>query len=178
MEERNISYPIKYALLAMIEPSSWELGLNELELEYEICGYIVSKVYLMGINTKILCDGSSRICYEVVYPYKSDKDLEMRNIPKFNLDGECYNYDKVLNVYDTFEEAKEVSEQCNHVLRRKYISNISLTDCDWKLKLINKQKDFDSRLDNYKIFEKSILERTQDMGNVEVNCTLQRKLKI
>ena len=173
MEDRYVNYPIKYALLSMGEYE----GLNGGEQNYNVCGYIVSKIYLTGTKIRYLSDGSYNIKYEVVFPYKSFDDLEKRNVPKFNLSGECYNFDTVLEIFDDINDAFERANELNYLLMRKYISNISLLDSNWKFNLINRQNDFNNRLKDYRMLEQIILEKSKDMENIENIEGFTQKIK-
>ena len=46
------NYPIKYAAMPIIEQTGWYPGLHELEREYGIVCYIVSKCYVVGREEK------------------------------------------------------------------------------------------------------------------------------
>ena len=47
------NYPIKYAVMPIVEQTGWYPGLNELAREYGVVCYIVSKCYVVGREEEI-----------------------------------------------------------------------------------------------------------------------------
>ena len=64
------NYPVKYAAMPIIEQVGWSQGLNELERNYDVICYIVSKCYLLSDKTKYKENGKKEKEYEVVFPYQ------------------------------------------------------------------------------------------------------------
>ena len=125
------NYPIKYAVMPIIEQTGWYPGLHELEREYGIVCYIVSKCYVVGREEKYNRYGNIICEYKVVFSYEKDNqygDLS-RVEPEFCLmNGRCNNSTNVDKVFDSFEEAKEETEKKNKEILSKELSYIRVDD--------------------------------------------------
>ena len=125
------NYPIKYAVMPIIEQTGWTPGLHELEREYGIVCYIVSKCYVVGREEKYNRYGNTICEYKVVFSYGKDNqygDLS-RVEPEFCLmNGRCNNSTNVDKVFDSFEEAKEETEKKNKEILSKELSYIRVDD--------------------------------------------------
>lgn len=125
------NYPIKYAAMPIIEQTGWYPGLHELEREYGIVCYIVSKCYVVGREEKYNRYGNTICEYKVVFSYGKDNqygDLS-RVEPEFCLmNGRCNNSTNVDKVFDSFEEAKEETEKKNKEILSKELSYIRVAD--------------------------------------------------
>ena len=125
------NYPIKYAAMPIIEQTGWYPGLHELEREYGIVCYIVSKCYVVGREEKYNRYGNTICEYKVVFSYGKDNqygDLS-RVEPEFCLmNGRCNNSTNVDKVFDSFEEAKEETEKKNKEILSKELSYIRVDD--------------------------------------------------
>ena len=125
------NYPIKYAVMPIIEQTGWYPGLHELEREYGIVCYIVSKCYVVGREEKYNRYGNTLCEYKVVFSYGKDNqygDLS-RVEPEFCLlNVRCNNSIDVDKVFDSFEEAKEETEKKNKEILFKELSYIRVDD--------------------------------------------------
>lgn len=125
------NYPIKYAVMPIIEQTGWYPGLHELEREYGIVCYIASKCYVVGREEKYNRYGNTICEYKVVFSYGKDNqygDLS-RVEPEFCLmNGRCNNSTNVDKVFDSFEEAKEETEKKNKEILSKELSYIRVDD--------------------------------------------------
>ena len=125
------NYAIKYAVMPIIEQTGWYPGLHELEREYGIVCYIVSKCYVVGREEKYNRYGNTICEYKVVFSYGKDNqygDLS-RVEPEFCLmNGRCNNSTNVDKVFDSFEEAKEETEKKNKEILSKELSYIRVDD--------------------------------------------------
>ena len=125
------NYPIKYAVMPIIEQTGQYPGLHELEREYGIVCYIVSKCYVVGREEKYNRYGNTICEYKVVFSYGKDNqygDLS-RVEPEFCLmNGRCNNSTNVDKVFDSFEEAKEETEKKNKEILSKELSYIRVDD--------------------------------------------------
>ena len=125
------NYPIKYAVMPIIEQTGWYPGLHELEREYGIVCYIVSKCYVVSREEKYNRYGNTICEYKVVFSYGKDNqygDLS-RVEPEFCLmNGRCNNSTNVDKVFDSFEEAKEETEKKNKEILSKELSYIRVDD--------------------------------------------------
>lgn len=124
------NYPIKYAVMPIIEQTGWASGLNDLEREYGVVCYIVSKCYLVGREEKYNRNGNTLCNYKVVFPYQKDNlhRYLLRVEPSYNCDGKCSNSTNVDKVFDSFEEAKEETEKKNKEILSKELSHIRVDD--------------------------------------------------
>lgn len=159
----ELNYPIKYAILGIEEQVGWLPGLHEMEREYDICGYIVSKVYVVEESIRYYGDGSYQKYYQVVFPFTSMYEKK-RQIPSFNLNWNCYNYVNVSKIFDTFDDAKMVSNEKNKELRAKSYLPISYgSNMSWKERVLKGKELFDKRMVSYLEFEEFISNETKDM---------------
>ena len=125
------NYPIKYAVMPIIEQTGWYPGLHELEREYGIVCYIVSKCYVVGREEKYNMYGNTLCEYKVVFSYGKDNQYGglSRVEPEFCLmNGRCNNSTNVDKVFDSFEEAKEETEKKNKEILSKELSFIRVDD--------------------------------------------------
>lgn len=125
------NYPIKYAVMPIIEQTGWYSGLNELEREYGVVCYIVSKCYVVGREEKYNVYGNTLCEYKVVFSYGKDNQYGglSRVEPEFCLmNGRCNNSTNVDKVFDSFEEAKEETEKKNKEILSKKLSFIRVDD--------------------------------------------------
>lgn len=117
--------------MPIIEQTGWYPGLHELEREYGIVCYIVSKCYVVGREEKYNRYGNTICEYKVVFSYGKDNqygDLS-RVEPEFCLmNGRCNNSTNVDKVFDSFEEAKEETEKKNKEILSKELSYIRVDD--------------------------------------------------
>lgn len=160
----KINYPIKYAVMPIIEQIGWSNGLHELEREYDVVCYIVSKCYLISDLTKYKEDGHSIKEYEVVFPYQpSEFSMWKRNIPEYNLiHGYCINSNKVDAVYDSYEEALKYATTKNEKICKNAWISLPITK-DIVEKIQEKKDEFDAKLTEYKMLEQQILLNTSDI---------------
>lgn len=169
---KELNYPIKYAILGIEEQVGWLPGLHEMEREYDVCGYIVSKVYVVGESIKYCSDGSYKKFYQVVFPFTSIYEKK-RQIPSYNLNCDCYNYVNVSNLFDTFDDAKIVSSEKNRELRAKSYLPVSYGNkMAWKDRILKGQELFDKRQVNYLEFENFI-----SMETIDMEITSDEKMK-
>jgi len=159
----ELNYPIKYAILGIEEQVGWSPGLHEMEREYDICGYIVSKVYVVGEFIKYNRDGSYKKFYHVVFPFTSVYE-KSRQVPSYNINRDCHNYVNVSEIFDNFDDAKLLSSEKNKELRsRTYLPIIYGSNMSWKDRILKGQELFDKRMVSYLEFENFISMETIDM---------------
>lgn len=140
-----LNYPIKYAVLEIKDQDG------------KISGYIVEKVYVIGENTKYFKDGTSKKIYQIVYPFKNKADYELGGItPKFTEISECNNCDYTEQLFNSYEEAKDISRHLNKKLRENYLTSIDTKLSNWPEKVIARQRRFDEKLAIYEDFELAV----------------------
>ena len=159
------NYPIKYAVMPIIEQTGWYPGLNELEREYGVVCYIVSKCYLVGREEKYNMYGEVDCKYKVVFPYEKDNlyDGLSRVEPEFCLiDGMCYNSINVDKVFDSFDEAKEDAEKKNKEILSKELCYIRVDD-DFHQNVSLVKEKREERVNYYQEIESMIEENSTDL---------------
>ena len=159
------NYPIKYALVPMIEQVGWAMGLNELEREYDNVCYIVSKCYIINEIKEYKENGLVETKYNVVCPYEYHKILNYweREFPKFNyVNNYCTNSITVDNVYDTKEEAKEAKQIRNMEILNHQLSYIAVNS-EYEEKVKKLKNVFNNKLKYYEQLEEFIEMSTPDL---------------
>jgi len=169
----KINYPIKYAAMPIIEQVGWTHGLHQLEREYDVVCYIVSKCYLISDLTKYTSNGSKNQEYEVVFPYQETEfNRWQRIIPEYNfMNGSCINSNKVDLVFETYEDALKHSITKNKNLIIKNLKYISLSSIQ------QTKEEFETKLAEYKELEHKILSYTYDL-EIGENKKLNGVIKI
>ncbi len=160
----KINYPIKYAAMPIIKQIGWSSGLHELEREYGVVCYIVSKCYLISNLTRYLENGRSFQQYEIVFPYQKVKfNRWQRVIPTYNsIHGNCINGNKVDIVFDSYEEALNFVTTKNEELCKKTYIYLPYSE-NYVTKVQKKINEFNETLEEYKLLEQEILLRTENM---------------
>lgn len=160
------NYPVKYAAMPIIEQVGWSQGLNELERNYDVVCYIVSKCYLLSDKTKYKENGKNEKEYEVVFPYQKGQYYSWKRVtPSFN--NFCTNSDFVEKVFDSYEEALEVATQKNKKLCDETWIYLPCTE-DLEEQISKKIEEFNDRLSRYKILEQQILANTSNLEQSNV----------
>ena len=160
----KINYPIKYAAMPIIDQVGWSHGLHELEREYDVVCYIVSKCHVISDLTKYTEDGRSVKQYEVVFPYQPGEFSRwQRFTPSYNLiHGYCTNGNKVDKIFDTYEEVLSFVTAKNEELCKKSYIYLPYSE-NYAEKIQAKKDEFATKLDEYKLLEQEILLHTNDM---------------
>ena len=158
------NYPIKYAVIPMIEQIGWSHGLNELEREYGIVCYIVSKCYLVEETKKYKADGTVRVKYHVVCPYEYDEYYKWNRVePTFNImHGQCTNDIVVDEVYDSLEDARVSKDEKNKKLLHEQFTYMSVEEYKKRFKEI--ESEFNNTLAYYTQLEAMIENNVQDLN--------------
>lgn len=149
----ELKYPIKYAIIKMKEKN-------------EVVATIVSKCYVVGKKTIYNYDGTQKILYEVVFPYKN------KILPMYNIDAECINKDTVNQIFDNFEKAKNNRKQLNNEILYHQMSYLSF-DEDYEEKIEKLKKSHQETLKKYLKLEKEIQDKTEDMIVTKNSITLE-----
>ena len=159
------NYPIKYAVIPMIEQVGWSHGLNELERKYGTVCYIVSKCYLVEETKKYKADGTVRVKYHVVCPYEYDKFYKWNRVePTFNImDGHCINDIVVDEVYDSFEKARISKDEKNQEIFQKQFTSLPVEVCKKRFKEI--ESEFNNTLAYFNQLETMIENNVQDLND-------------
>lgn len=158
------NYPVKYAIMPIYEQVGWMSGLHELERNYEVVGYIVSKCYVVSKKTKYLEDGREEKEFEVVFPYQRTDYTRIhdwtRVYPEFNYNRNCINSNIVCVLYDDFTDAKEKVEKLNRDILSYNLGIISLKNME---NILSVKKEHEERMERFKYLESKIEEETITM---------------
>ena len=164
--KKELKYPIKYAVMPIVERVGWTIGLNELERDYGVVANIASKCYVVGVQKKYLSDGTIKTEYEVVFPYANqDKiynDGLKRVTPMFSLYSKCINSVVANALYNSFEEALETATKANEEILRKQIGILPF-DKDFKENCNAIKEEHQKNIGRYKKIEEQIEKETTDM---------------
>jgi hypothetical protein len=164
--EKN--YPVKYALLPHYEQKGFMVELGNIEPNYEITAYVVSKCFVVDEKTVRINDYPLKI-YTVVFPYRTRSDLNREmNVPS---EHHFYSTDVVHEVFDGYSEAKAECDQRNNMFTDMLLLQTELASDE--LELIALQQS--EKLERLQEFEDSISEATKDL-NLE-NGTYQKEKK-
>lgn len=164
------NYPVKYAAMPVIEQVGWSHGLNENELErnYDVVCYIVSKCYLISDRTKYKESGKKEREYEVVFPYQNGQFYQNgweRVTPSFN--NGCINSNFLEKVFDTYEAALEFATHKNKKLCEKPWFYLPYAK-DLNNQISKKTQEFNERLSRYKLLEQQILFNTSNLNQANI----------
>lgn len=161
----KINYPVKYVLLGIYE----QVGHNYFgwaDPIYDVCGYIVSKAYLVGETVEYKGNGNSEKNYQVVFPFVHPalNGLSRREFPHKDASGRYSDVVSVTEVFEDFEEGKKKAEEQNKQIKtRNLVKNISFSDSDWQKKYQEIEEEFARKMQKYSEYEQTILDRTEDM---------------
>lgn len=158
------NYPIKYAVIPMYEQTGWIHGLNELERDYNIVAYIVSKCYLISETKEYSGNGKANNKYEIVFPYeKTDAYGDwLRKEPNFNYANKCTNSIIVNDIFENYTDAKKICQQKNEELLIQKLSQIPFDKLEEQLEKIKSKHN--EIVDNYTKLEQQIIKSTQDLN--------------
>ncbi len=179
MDIKN-NFPIKYAILPLKEEGGYSVNYQDI-----IRGYIVSKCWVIESSLKYISVDKFKIFHKVIFPYKNLTMFKKYLLHKENNIGpkvlpNSYNdslLNTVLNLYDSYENAKKDAIEKNEVLRHELILNIPYNISDYKFKkiLAELENDFKEQLSICQLFENNILFKTVDM-NITENLKINNKL--
>lgn len=162
---KNLGYPVKYAVLELRESGGFANGYEELTR-----GFIVSKCYLVEGSVRFLVTGNHEILYKVVFPFKNNPHYELnsQNIDDrisalSGIDGVSYSVDIVSDIFDNYEEASLLAEQKNKILKAKLILKVSVLDQNWKTQFRKLNVEFQKKLAICQKIEKVIASKTKNM---------------
>lgn len=173
----KINYPVKYAAMPIIEQVGWSPGLHDLEREYDVVCFIVSKCYLIKECKNYKENGHVVKEYEVVFPYHHESfNRYERENPTYNIYGPCTNSNKVDEIFESYEEALNYVTIKNNELGKKTWVYLPYSE-NYMKKVQAKKDEFNLRLSKYKLLEQQILLSTEDMV-IGKNKELSNVIKI
>lgn len=169
------NYPVKYALMPIYEMNGWNKGLNSIEPNYEIIGYIVSKCFLIKSSVEYKADGTSKIIYDVVFPYQLSDYRTMiwsKVDPVTNIYNENLNVTSVDCVFSSLKEAKEECETKNNEIIDSLITCALLRPVKSQQEVDNIINnitfEYNDRMSIYRLLELDINKNTEYMSSKEI----------
>lgn len=158
------NYPIGYALMPIKEQVGWNIGLNELERDYDIVGYIVSKCYQITDNINYKRNGKQEQIYKVVFIFQQDSDGNyVRVEPSYNLvHGKCTNDTEVTQVFKTYQEAVEEAKIQNEKILRKKIT-LAPYNNNYNEVISTIKNEHDRKLQQYHALEQEFEKKSSDL---------------
>ena len=120
----NFKYPVKYAVLEMIDKNKFES---------ETAFYMAAKCYVVGEEEgmyKVLFPIQDVLKYATNMYYNYRKSI-LDNPKLEDLAGEFYPVDTVDTLYDDYESAKSAAQDKNRMMKLNIISNLTF-GADWR----------------------------------------------
>ena len=167
--EKELKYPIKYAILELKENGGWPARYQDLTR-----GFIVSKCYLISSSIEYHSDGKTQVSHKVVFPYNNLERFKQllydnrevlgdRIVPRYNASNQIYPCHVVTDIFDSFEEAHPFAEEKNRDLHSKHSLDISFLDPKWKESYQKREQEFERDLAICKRYEILVEEETRDL---------------
>ena len=171
---KEINYPVKYAVLELKEKGGWLVGYEDITQ-----GFIVSKCYLIESNVVYHSDGTSTINHKVVFPFEDISSFKTsirngrqnigdENIPHYDACNRPYPINVVSNLFDTYELAKEVAIEKNEEHKQNIIYRVpevrgEILNSNWNERFDFFTREFEENLRISNLFEQLILAATENM---------------
>ena len=176
---KEINYPIKYAVLELIERGGWSVGYKDITQ-----GFIVSKCYVVESNIVYHSDGSYNVIHKVVFPYSDittfknslsygGQNIGRPEIPRYDACDKVYPVNMVTVLFDSYEQAKVMAAYKNKEYRDNLVFNTpaffsnNFLNSNWKEQLHELEQKFLQNLEICNLFEQLVLEKTKDMDTSE-----------
>ena len=167
---KEINYPIKYAVLELKKSGGWAVGYKDITQ-----GFIVSKCYVVESNIIYHSDGKNKVTHKVVFPFEDISCLEVslmngsqnigeENMPSYDACNRPYPINIVTDLFDSYEKAKIIADGKNEECRHSLILKVAMGNSNWKEKFEVLKQEFEQRLELCNLFERLVLEATEDMN--------------
>ena len=164
MNDNKLLYPIKYAVLRLVDEKN------------TIIGFIVSKCYVIEDIIKHYETGESKQYHKVVFPYtdiayykqklyydyKTD-DIGIRDYPKYDLYNNIYNTYVVERLFNNYDEAYVYATINNKYLAEALISKLPWSHPNYEKEEKEISLKFSLDMVTCEKFEELILKKTKDM---------------
>ncbi len=155
--EEALKYPIKYAIMPIVEKINYQSDSTELGARYGVVANIVLKCYVLKKIEEYISDENVEVKYEVMFLYNRLYDEFEPLVNKNNIyPNENTKSIFVKQLFNNFEEALIVADKYNEKI-------ILAKDSKKEVEII---KD---KIDKYKIIEEKIEKETCD---VEITYSL------
>ena len=184
---KEINYPIKYAVLELKEKGGYLVGYEDITQ-----GFIASKCYVVESNIIYNSDGSNKVIHKVVFPFQDIEcfKISLRNsrqnignpeVPRYDACGRIYPINIVTDLFDSYESAKVAAIERNEEYIRNSLSKIpapspaTLPIVNWQKYYEESKQKFENGLEICNLFEQLILTATEDMDISEEVITDKQK---
>ena len=165
----NINYPVKYAVLEIKEIGGWAVWFENVTL-----GFIASKCYVIESNILYDVNGNSQVIHKVVFPFNNiekfksslkngNKSIGNKTVPRYDADGRISPVNIVVDLFDSYELAKVAAMEKNDELRHRLILNMESNIDSSNKQYVYLEKELENELAICYLFERAILEATEDM---------------
>ena len=164
MSNNNLTYPVKYAVLELIDEFNTTFG------------FIASKCYVIEDVTRYLPDGSNREYHKVVFPYTNivdykqkiyydyqTQDIGHHNIPEYDLCGNICNAYITTKVFDNYDDAYIYAIVNNQQLIENLIFKLPWSHPNYEKEREEINLKFSLDMTTCEKFEELILKQTKDM---------------
>ena len=145
------NYPVKYSVIGIYDE------INRYTKAPEQITYIASKCYVIAENIRYNEDGTKKKTYEVCFPFVLSNASY-----SFIRSNPLNSYEKVEDVYDSYEEALKVAKSKNEECILGKIGFL-LYDDNFEKNCEKITKKANLYIEKYKVLEKIIEENTEDM---------------
>lgn len=153
-------FPIRYGVLECFERINYTpVGTPEF---FDIKVYIACKCYVMSEVRKYRRDGSVEEHYEVVYFYRKNGDMFLREEPLFN-GNNCNNAIPAGTLYSDFEMASRAADELNRESFKTFATTVPY-DSNFSLKVKTGKQSFDKLLETYKEHESRLENQTKEFS--------------
>ena len=167
--EKELKYPIKYAVLEIKENGGYPARYQELTR-----GFIASKCYVISSSIEYLRNGDTKISHQVVFPhtdyelfkrilYDRREVIGDRIVPRYNACDQIYPCTRVSELYDDYDSANQQAETMNEEFQREETAHLSLLDPKWKETLEKMKAQLELEFYMCKRYGELIEEETKDM---------------
>ena len=166
--EKEINYPIQYAVLELKTSGGWSVGYKDVTQ-----GFIVSKCYVVESNIVYHSDGTNKITHKVVFPFEDISCLQIsqnriqnigeEKIPSYDACNHPYPVQVVNELFDSYEDAKISAEEKNEEHKHNLVLKVYIGKTNKKEQLEKLKREFEQRLKLCYLFEQLVLEATKDM---------------
>ena len=172
---KEINYPIKYAVLELKERGGYPVGYKNITK-----GFIASKCYVVESDIIYNSDGSNKVIHKVVFPFQDiesfivslrngEQNIGYAKIPEYDAYGRIYPVSIVTDLFDSYESAKVSAEEkneehrCNLMLGFSNSTLSKLSNINWEKQYEELKQEFENGLEIFNKFEQLVLVTTEDM---------------
>lgn len=113
MNETELKYPIKYAIMPVEEQTGWRKDIHDLTPIFTVVAHMAVKCYVVNEKVSYRSDGNSRSTYDVVFLYDRPDCVSKfaPAQPEFSISDSCTNSVAVDTVFDSFSDAQTAARK-------------------------------------------------------------------